>query len=417
MPVRKFFLVFLVFMLLAFSRRADAAGFGIYEWSARGNALGGAMVARADDPSAVAFNPAGMVQLEGTQMMFGFTAISPTADVTGYELPAYLMADPFATTVSSTFFPPHFYYTRQVNENQWFGIGLFTRFGLGTEFDPDWFGRYNSYKGEIASVSVNPSWAWKVNDKFSLGVGIEGMYFAIDLRKRIPPISAYGLPENDSQLDGDSFGWGWNLGLLFKPVEDVRFGLTYRSTIEQEVKGDIKFGNPVPGLFPNTGAGGRITLPDLLSAGVFWQASPKLSLEVDAVLTRWSAYDNLTITYDDPVGGHDSTTYPKNWNDTWRYQIGIEYAINEALDLRVGYIIDPSPIPDSTVDYLAPTNDRKLYSIGLGYRKGDWTYDFSYTYLDIKPREIEGRLADFIYDSYQNNADAHLFGISLSRKF
>jgi len=413
MPVRKFFLGFLFLMILAFSRRADAAGFGIYEWSARGNALGGAMVARADDPSAVAFNPAGMVQLEGTQMMFGLTAISPTADMTKYG------EDTPVSTVSSTFFPPHFYYTRQVSDSQWFGIGLFTRFGLGTEFDPSpaWFGRYNSYKGEIASVSVNPSWAWKVNDKLSLGVGIEGMYFAIDLRKRIPPIPAYGLPENDSQLDGDSFGWGWNLGLLFKPVEDVRLALTYRSTIEQEVEGDIKFNNPVPGLFPNTGAGGKITLPDLLSAGVLWRASPKLSLEADAVLTRWSAYDKLTINYDEPVGGHDSTTYPKNWNDTWRYQIGIEYAMNENLDLRVGYIIDPSPIPDSTVDYLAPTNDRELYSIGLGYRKGDWTYDFAYTYLDIKPREIKGRPADFIYDSYQDNADAHLFGFSVSRKF
>lgn len=153
------FIGFFLF-LLAFSERADAAGFGIYEWSARGNALGGAMVARADDPSAVAFNPAGMVQLEGTQMMFGFTAISPTADMTGYDLSDGLMSEPYATTVSSTWFPPHFYYVRQFNDNQWFGIGIFTRFGLGTEFEPDWFGRYNSYKAEIMSVSLNPSWAW-----------------------------------------------------------------------------------------------------------------------------------------------------------------------------------------------------------------------------------------------------------------
>lgn len=415
--MRKSAFIGFILFLLAFSERADAAGFGIYEWSARGNALGGAMVARADDPSAVAFNPAGMVQLEGTQMMFGFTAISPTADMTGYDLSDGLMSEPYATTVSSTWFPPHFYYVRQFNDNQWFGIGIFTRFGLGTEFEPDWFGRYNSYKAEIMSVSLNPSWAWKVNEKFSVGVGVEAMYFAIDLRKRIPPISAYSLPENDSRLDGDSFGWGWNLGLLFKPVEDVRFGLTYRSTIEQEVKGDIKFANAIPGLFPNTGAGGTITLPDLLSAGVFWQASPKLSFEADAVLTRWSTYDKLTIRYDEPVAGHDSTTYPKNWNDTWRYQIGIEYAMNENLDLRVGYVIDPSPIPDETVDYIAPTNDRKLYSIGLGYRKGSWTYDFSYTYLDISPRDIQARPGDFIYKSRQDNGEAHLFGLSISRRF
>ena len=369
------------------------------------------MIGRADDPSAVAFNPAGMVQLEGTQMMFGFTAISPTAEMTLFG------EDESVSTASATWFPPHFYYTRQVNDRQWFGIGLFTRFGLGTEFDPDWFGRYNSYKAEIASVSINPSWAWKVNDKFSVGVGIEAMYFGIDLKKKIPAISAFGLPENDSELEGDSIGWGWNLGVLFKPVEDVRIGLAYRSTVEQEAEGELRFENEIPGLFPNTGAGGNITLPDLFSAGVFWQVNPKLSLEVDAVLTRWSTYDELSIAYDEPVAGKDSTTYPKEWNDTWRYQLGIEYALNENLDLRLGYVIDPSPIPDETVDYIAPTNDRKLYSVGLGYRKGDWTYDFAYTYLDIKPRDIEGRPADFVYDSRQDNGDAHLFGLTLSRKF
>lgn len=409
--MRKALFVFFCLVLLAFSEQADAAGFGIYEWSARGNALGGAMVGRADDPSAVAFNPAGMVQLEGTQMMFGFTAISPTAEMTLFG------EDESVSTVSSTWFPPHFYYTRQVNDRQWFGIGLFTRFGLGTEFEPDWFGRYNSYKAEISSVSINPSWAWKVNDKFSVGAGIEAMYFGIYLKKKIPAITAFGLPENDSELEGDSIGWGWNLGVLFMPVEDVRIGLTYRSTVEQEVKGDLRFENEIPGLFPNTGAGGEITLPDFFSAGVFWQVNPKMSLEVDAVLTRWSTYDKLSIAYDEPVAGKDSTTYPKEWNDTWRYQLGVEYALSENLDLRMGYVIDPSPIPDETVDYIAPTDDRKLYSIGIGYRKGDWTYDFAYTYLDIKPRDIEERPADFVYDSRQDNGDAHLFGLSLSRKF
>ena len=170
--MRKSLFLFFCLVLLAFSKQADAAGFGIYEWSSRGNALGGAMVARADDPSAVAFNPAGMVQLEGTQMMFGFTAISPTADMTGYDLPDVLMSKPEESTVASSWFPPHFYYVRQFKENQWFGLGLFTRFGLGTEFDPNWFGRYNSYKAEIMSVSLNPSWAWKVNEKLSVGLGL-----------------------------------------------------------------------------------------------------------------------------------------------------------------------------------------------------------------------------------------------------
>ena len=412
--MRKFVTGWLCLLLLLLSVRADAAGFGIYEWSARGNALGGAMVGRADDPSTIAYNPAGMVQLEGTQVMAGFTAISPTVDMEGFGI---IGSDPFASTVSATWFPPHVYYTRQVNESHWFGVGLFTRFGLGTEFDQGWFGRYNNTNAEITSVSLNPSWAWKLNEKISVGVGIEAMYFGINLRKNIPPVPAYKLPENESELEGDSFGIGWNAGLLFKPAEDVRFGLAYRSSIKQKVEGDLSFSNPVAGLFPNTAAGGEITLPDLFSAGVFWQATPRLGLEIDAVLTRWSTYDTLRIEYDDPVAGKGYSSYPKDWEDTWRYQIGIEYALNEKLDLRLGYVIDPSPIPDHTVDYILPTNDRKLYSIGLGFRNGEWNYDLSYTYLDIEPRQIRGRAEDFVYDSRQDNGDAHLFGVSVSRKF
>ena len=409
--MRKFVTGWLCLLLLLLSVRADAAGFGIYEWSARGNALGGAMVGRADDPSTIAYNPAGMVQLEGTQFMAGFTAISPTVDMEGFNLP--IGWDSSASTLSATWFPPHIYYTRQVNENHWFGVGLFTRFGLGTEFDPGWFGRYNSTNAEITSVSLNPSWAWKLNDKVSVGVGIEAMYFGINLQRQI----LAGPVDIGSELEGDSFGLGWNLGLLFKPVEEVRIGLAYRSSVEQDVEGDLRFSTPVPGVLTNTNANGKITLPDLFSAGVFWQATPRLGLEIDAVLTRWSTYDKLTIRYDDPVNGKDFATSPKDWNDTWRYQLGIEYALNDKLDLRLGYVIDPSPIPDHTVDYILPTNDRKLYSIGLGFKNNDWNYDLSYTYLDIEPRDIAYRDSEGVFQSRQDNGDAHLFGVSVSRKF
>ncbi len=401
--MRKIFLGWLGLMLLLFSSRADAAGFGIYEWSARGNALGGTLVARADDPSAVAFNPAGMVQLEGTEMMFGFTAISPTADVLAY--PAQ-----FSTSVSSTWFPPHFYYTRQVDEGNWFGIGVFTRFGLGTELEPNWFGRYNSYKAEITSVSINPSWAWKVNDEFSVAVGVEAMYFGIDLRRKIFTGQGYDL---DSKLEGDSVGWGWNLGFLYRPNEKVQFGMTYRSQVDQKVEGDFFTYLPSGAEYMKKGASGEITLPDLFSAGVAFRPTEKLSIEADAILTRWSTYDRLTIDFDDGT----SVTSEKDWNDTWRYQLGIEYALNENLDLRLGYVIDPSPIPDETVDYIAPTNDRQLYSIGLGYRKGDWNYDFSYTYLKIDEREIQGRPAEGVFTGRSENGDAHLIGLSMTRKF
>jgi long-chain fatty acid transport protein len=249
-----------------------------------------------------------------------------------------------------------------------------------------------------------------VNDKFSVGLGVEAMYFAIDLRKKLPTTLGFDL---DSKLEGDSFGLGWNLGLLYRATDSLHFGLTYRSEVEQTVEGDFDTYLPGGSKYFGKGASGKITLPDLLSAGIAFKPTERLSVEMDAVLTRWSTYDRLAIDFDDGT----SVTSEKAWNDTWRYQLGIEYALDENLDLRLGYVIDPSPIPDETIDYIAPTNDRQLYSIGLGYRKGEWVYDLSYTYLKIDEREIEGREGDHVFDGRSENGDAHLFGISLSRKF
>lgn len=405
--MRKLIVLALGLFTVIFSHRADAAGFGIYEWSARGNALGGAMVARADDPSAVAFNPAGMVQLDGTQVMFGFTAISPTADLLN-EL------DPTpkgrVSSVASTWFPPHLYYTRQLDGKNWFGIGVFTRFGLGTKLEPDWFGRYNSYNAEITSLSINPSWAWKLNERWAAGIGVEAVYFGIDLRRKIFTGQGFDL---DSKLEGDSIGWGWNLGVLYRPTEKVQLGVTYRSQVGQKVEGNFDATLPDGSKYLRKGASGEITLPDLFTAGILFKPTERLSLEADAVLTRWSSYDKLQIEFDDDT----SVTSAKNWKDVWRYQLGIEYALSEKMDLRLGYVIDPSPIPDETIDYIAPTNDRRLYSIGLGYKNGDWAYDLSYIYLKIKEREIAGRPAEGVFPSRSENGEAHLFGISLSRKF
>lgn len=236
------------------------------------------------------------------------------------------------------------------------------------------------------------------------------MYFGIDLRRKIFTGQGYDL---DSKLEGDSVGWGWNLGFLYRPNEKVQFGMTYRSQVDQKVEGDFFTYLPSGAEYMKKGASGEITLPDLFSAGVAFRPTEKLSIEADAILTRWSTYDRLTIDFDDGT----SVTSEKDWNDTWRYQLGIEYALNENLDLRLGYVIDPSPIPDETVDYIAPTNDRQLYSIGLGYRKGDWNYDFSYTYLKIDEREIQGRPAEGVFTGRSENGDAHLIGLSMTRKF
>lgn len=252
------------FVLLFLSSSAlFGAGFALYDFSARGNALGGAMVGRADDPSAVALNPAGITQIPGSAFMTGLGFLLPRGTA---------VAMGTAMTVDQndrTFILPSMYYTKQMNEKLWLGVGAMTRFGLGTEFPSDWFGRYNSYRAMLESVSINPNIAWKVNDALSLSLGVEALWFEADLRRKID--STQGVAPNpatdiDLRLKGDDIGYGWNVGLHYKMDETTRFGLHYRSRVKLSLSGIATATSPLA----SDSTEGRVdlTLPDMLMFGV-----------------------------------------------------------------------------------------------------------------------------------------------------
>ena len=402
---------------------ARGAGFALYEGSTRGNALGGTLVGRADDPSALFYNPAGMTQLPRLQIVAGATAIVPKTDVVTTDGGA----DTRSETKTTCFVPPHLYSTYQYTDSVWFGLGAFPRFGLGTEFDADWPGRYNSYNAALKTLTVNPNVAFKVNDKLSLALGAYWMWFDLTLEQKIdfgslnspdPDTTALDI---DQSLTGDSSGYGFNLAVHYKALDRMSLGVSYVSRTKQEIKGKADFSKPagVPAaVFNDTKASGKITLPDMLFLGAVFYPTERLSLEVDGVWTRWTTYDELTIHYSDSIlPGVNSSTKDKQWNDVWRLQVGAEYKALDWLDVRLGYVHDESPIPSETAGYLVPANDRNLYSLGCGIRVGLWTVDLSYTYLNIESRSVSARPEDGVLDSRFKDGHAHLIGSSVSYRF
>ena len=180
--MHKLFTLLMVIVSVVFSAElCSASGFALYEASARGDALAGALVARADDPSALFFNPAGITQLPGLQIMAGATFIMPSTDVTTTSRTGAVTT----STVDNTWIPAHLYATYQATDKVWLGLGIFSPFGLGTEFPEDWPGKYNSYKAVIQTIVVNPNIAFKVNDKFSFALGLDLMWFDLDLKRKI----------------------------------------------------------------------------------------------------------------------------------------------------------------------------------------------------------------------------------------
>lgn len=406
------------------------AGFALYEGSARGNALGGATVGRADDPSALFFNPAGITQLPGTQVMAGATFIMPKTDVTTHAT----SGAPGITTTSESnvWIPPHLYLTYQATDKVWLGLGMFSPFGLGTEFNAAWPGRYNNYNAVIQTFTVNPNIAFKLNDKVSMAVGFDFMYFKLKLNQKITLNSALSsaVGDVDQSLKGDSLGLGMNFALHYKACDWLKLGASYRSQVTQSVGGDATYTKPnatqpypynvlYSRYFANGKVGGDVTLPDEVFFGAAFYPMQKLSFEVGGVWTHWSTYNALIIEYDNLNSvGSSSKTRIKNWDDTWRLFFGVEYNVTDWLDLRAGFVWDQEPVNSNYVDYLVPANDRYLISFGPGFKWRNWSLDLSYTYLIITDRDyVAARPDEGVLTSSFSNGYAHMIGCSIGYKF
>lgn len=405
--------------------QAWAAGYGIYEWSARGNALGGAMVARDADPSAVAYNPSAITDLPGDQFQVGFTAVAPSATMDVKQ--AGLESMDFADHVWPL---PTMYYTRQLSDNYWFGMGMFSRVGLGTDYDdPDtWAGRYNCSYAAIKSVSFTPNLAMKFSDAFSLAVGVDMTYLDFGYNTTIDPTRVRNPATRDTdilqEISADGWGYGMNLSARYRPFDWLALGVLWRSEIQLSVDGDVDFTRK--GIIPpsavglkDTGVSGTEPIPESVTLGVMVKPVDRLSLEFDAVWTKWSAYKTLVIEYDDPLFGFlDEARATKNWSNTWRFQFGAEYALTDDLDLRAGYVYDQSPVNGDYEDYAVPCTDRQIVTLGAGWTFQDaWTLDVSYGYLWMKDRDYEARPAEGIVELSREDAHAHMAGLSLTYRF
>lgn len=417
--VPAFFFFPLCIFLLALPSLASAEGFALYEYGARGVALGGASMARRPDPSAVAINPALMTRLPGRHAMAGITSITPggkmewkTADGRGGS----------SELKDATWFIPHAYYTHQINDDWFFGVGEFTRFGLGFEYPHDWPGNRNVYEVSLMTVSINPSLAWKATDSLSLAAGVEFLYGVLDLKKRS---TVAGLPsylEFDTNLRSlEATAFGFNFAGHYQFSEQWAVGLQYRTPVKAKLEGDVEFSNvnmpdavyeQLP--FRDGQASAEVTLPDSIAGGIAWTPVPEFSIEAGFVWTRWSHFDALNIKL--PWGLPEAKN-PKDWKNTWRLNVGVEWDVLEWLSLRAGYVYDQSPMTEQYEDYLVPTADRHIYSGGLGFRYEAWTVDVAYAYIDAIGRRYSANDRTHTLQSKARASDTHIISFSLGYSF
>jgi long-chain fatty acid transport protein len=391
--------------LLMAAGPASGSGFALYEAGARSSALAGAVVARADDLSTIFYNPAGLVQLPKIQVMTGFTAFIPRAEIDTYFGP--LVTDNLIQGGAS--FAPHFFASYQVNQRLWLGLGLNSPFGLGIKYNDDWPGNINIISATVKTLNLNPSLALKLTDYLSLGAGLDIMYFQLNM-KRVLPLPLLG-PQN-LDLQGGSWGVGFNLGLLFKPRDYLSFGVSYRSQIREHVEGEARF-RPYS-LFDGD-ASGSIILPDMIFTGVAVQPLKRLSVEGGFIWTHWHLFKKLDIKFSNPLG---TLSEPKEWHNTWRGQLGLEYKALTWLDLRAGYAYENEPMPDRYADYLVPSTDRRHnFSVGPGFHWHGASLDLAYVMVLMPDRTVNNSRATGVLPSDFQGRLSHVVVMSLGYKF
>ena len=352
----------------------QAAGFALIEQNASGlgNAYAG-QAASAQDASTIFFNPAGLTMLPDRQLVVAGHLIKPQAEFSGSST----IGGGDGGDAGGLAVVPNAYLAYRLTPDIHAGIGMNAPFGLKTEYDSTWAGRTQGIKSELKTINLNPSIAWKATDTLSLGAGLSIQYAEATLTN----LTGAGL----LTVQGDNYGWGFNLGALWQLSDATRIGLAYRSEVDQKLEGTAEFSVVTALNGPVTAS---VTLPDSASLSLVHQLNPKWELLADVTWTGWSDFYKLAIVRTDgsPLG---SPTI-ENWSDSYRYSVGANYRLNDKLTLRGGVAYDETPVSDAFRTVRIPDESRTWVAFGAQYRLSNKTaLDFGYAHLFVKDAAID----------------------------
>lgn len=410
---------------LGLPQAAGAEGFAINEWSAEGVAMGGARMFAEGDAANVAYNPASITKVDGEAFKVSATYLSPHGEYDLYGENDKLLESGHNRVHFG--FAPGSYYVKKLNDNDWFGIGAFSRFAMVSEFERNSQVSTNAFVSRLDGVSVTPTFAHKFDDKWSAAVGAEINYVRLTMEKNSVwnPVDKEALMPTHTK--GESYALGWNAAVNYAFDDKNEIGVVYRSRIKHSMEADFNAYNIMAGATNignrNGDAYGEVTLPDSWHIGYNHKFNDKTRVELNAVRTNWSTYDALNIN----VSGTGLPNFdkvhasPKNWEDGWRYAIGVEHKLSDKYTLMAGFAYDESSIPYDGGDFMVPTGNRKTYSIGARYNDKDQTLAIALGWMDVGDLQFKFRSEG---DTAANGGRAHthdsytkIIGISYQRNF
>ena len=403
---------------------AGAEGFAINEWSAEGVAMGGARMFAEDDAANVAYNPASITKVKGEAMKSSSTYLSPhgsyKADINDYKDSDGNIVHPepeYGHNKVHAGWAVGSYYVRQINDKEWFGIGAFPRFAMVSEFERGSKISSNAFFSKLNGVSVTPNYAHKFDKKWSAAVGAEINYVGLELQKNafLNPVTKVG----SVQIEGESYALGWNAAANYTFDDKNEIGVVYRSRITHSLEADAKAYYPMQKFNGKANAYGVVTLPDSWDIGYNHKFDKKTRLELKATRTNWSTYDALNVYFDQPVFGKPNALSDKNWENGWRYAIGLEHNLSDKYTVMAGFAFDESSIPHDGGDFMVPTGLRRTYSIGARYNDKKQTVAVALGWMDVGTLDFAGHpeKGDAYSSAHAYDSFTKIASISYQRKF
>ena len=404
---------------------AFGAGFALQEnsGSGLGNAYAGGAAA-AEDASTVWSNAAGMARLGSAQVVGAVNLIQPSLKFSNSASQSALQ-QPLGGeggNAGSLNVVPNLYLTYPIDLRWTLGVGINAPFGLVSEYDSGWIGRFQGIKSDIKTYNVNPAVSWKATDSVAIGAGVnwqrieatftsKANYSAGLLAAAAAAGIAPGSPqfnaiaaatpglESGVQVTGSDNTWGWNLGILVDIDKANRIGAQYRSAMKYTVSGNVKFTNPaVPAPFAaladglnsarlyNSGVTSQIKLPEIVNVSYFGSISPQWDVMADLQYTGWGSIKELSFVRTDGTPLQSTT---ENFKDAWRFAVGANYRYSEQWLFRGGLAYDQTPVQDAYRTPRLPDSDRTWLAFGAKYKFNPALWlDFGAAYVWVRSGSI-----------------------------
>lgn len=404
------------------STQIFASGFAINEQSISGMGTGFAgRSSSADDASTIFGNPAGMSRLKREQVTGGAAFLDAHTDISDAS------SRPNRGSNDGDMVPfiavPMGYYVKPIDDQWAFGIGVYAPFGLVTDYENNFAGRYFGSKSEVKIVTLQPTVSYAFNDKVSIGFGPTINRIDGTLESNFSATQA--RPDGKVKIEGDDTALGYNFGILVQATDSTRVGLTYHSKVKYKLEGNTKVDYALfalQGQNPSQkyDASLDITTPESVDFSVTHQLDDQWTLYAGSTWTRWSRLKEISVENEGVPAALRSQfaniTEEQNWHDTWAHAIGASYQVNKQWVLRTGFSVDQAPTNNQNRSPRIPTGDRKIFSIGAGWNPTeDLTIDVAYSYLveeSVKVNETNQRNQNYSA-KYENSAN----GLGLGATF